>query len=622
MTALSRELSCVRDEKRKQRDELDQARAQRAPTSRRRPRLRPRATPPSRARGSRRARARPRRSSPSSRRRTRPRAAAAAVRPRARRLRAARPRARAQPRGRADAEARRGEQGGARFAPRRERAAARGARGTHDAARRAPAARRCARVAAKRQTGRLATRRAERARRRRRDTGGGARRARRARNGGAPPRPPRPPRLPRRPPPPAPARGGGGGSCARRCGRGRPPGRRAPAAAVHFARLPEQAPARRAVEGAASRGEREGGARERFVALAERAAELERGALARQALGAPLAAIASARALERGGRARARSRGGGRGRVRRGRRRRATAREPAARLPRRACRCRAVRAGRTRARRARSRPCPPHPIPMDEPFSFDDVSAPPARRSKYQTQRRSRDTLDDAFDGGRRGGVTDALEFPEGDGADIADTREPRRRRAAGRVACPSGRRRRRARRWTRVGSSRPSRRSLTRPSASGACSATATRRRPRRAAARGPPDPTERRLDDGEGPFLFSEFLEEYDEQEALRRWRKAGPAPERAAPAAAAGAARVTFDASEPAPAPNVQDTVRESGRAGSDLRWPAPHSSEVKADSDGDDAATAPATTPGTTPPLMPPPPTPPTIPTQRGTGRSSC
>ena len=38
--------------------------------------------------------------------------------------------------------------------------------------------------------------------------------------------------------------------------------------------------------------------------------------------------------------------------------------------------------------------------------------------------------------------------------------------------------------------------------------------------------DPSERRLDQGKGPFLFREFLEQYqDEDEALRRWRAAEP-------------------------------------------------------------------------------------------------
>ena len=38
--------------------------------------------------------------------------------------------------------------------------------------------------------------------------------------------------------------------------------------------------------------------------------------------------------------------------------------------------------------------------------------------------------------------------------------------------------------------------------------------------------DSSERRLDQGAGPFLFREFLEHYqDEDEALRRWRAAEP-------------------------------------------------------------------------------------------------
>ena len=56
-------------------------------------------------------------------------------------------------------------------------------------------------------------------------------------------------------------------------------------------------------------------------------------------------------------------------------------------------------------------------------------------------------------------------------------------------------------------------------------------------ATAAAAPDPSERRLDHGQGPFLFREFVEHYGEQEAPRRWREATRAP--AAPPASAGGA-----------------------------------------------------------------------------------
>ena len=64
-------------------------------------------------------------------------------------------------------------------------------------------------------------------------------------------------------------------------------------------------------------------------------------------------------------------------------------------------------------------------------------------------------------------------------------------------------------------------------------------------ATATAAPDPSEWRLDNGEGPFLFREFLQHYHhEEEALRRWREAGPSHSASAGSAGAAAGEAVDD------------------------------------------------------------------------------